>query len=251
MINQIKTYLNELGFNSNEVSVYIALTQLGEAKAAQIAKKANLPRTTAISILDKLAKENYLTTNKYRGVTYYWIESPKTLAGILESKLDVANHLNTLLTGLYRSEAHFPFAQVYDTKTGIKQFIAKILAELPKNSTLYTIDSPGAGNYAKIYSENYRKILYQQKTKRGVITNTLVPSGYFKKIPDFKLTEQTINIRELPKEIEFSASVWLTKNMLINFSGNPPFIVAIKHEHIVNSFKSIYDFLWNISQTQK
>jgi len=247
MINQIKTYLKELGFNSNEVSVYIALTQLGEAKAAQIAKKANLPRTTTISILDKLAKDNYLTTNKYRGVTYYWIESPKTLAGILETKLDVANHLNTLLTGLYRSEAHFPFAQVYDTKTGIKQFIAKILAELSKNSFLYTIDSPGTGNYAKIYSDNYRKILYQQKKKRGVITNTLVPNGYFEKIPNFKLTEQFINIREMPQGINFTASIWLMKNMLIHFSGNPPFIVAIKHEHIVNSFKSVYDYLWEIS----
>lgn len=251
MPNQIKTYLKELGFNNNEVSVYIALTQLGEAKAAQIAKKANLPRTTAISILDKLAKENYLTTNKYRGVTFYWIESPKTLAGILETKLDVANHLNILLTGLYRSEAHFPFAQVYDTKTGIKQFIAKILADLPKNSTLYTIDSPGAGNYAKIYSDNYRKILYQQKIKRGVITNTLVPAGYYRKIPDFKLKEQLINIREMPAEINFSSSIWLLKNMLIHFSGNPPFIVAIKHEHIVNSFKSVYDYLWEISIPQR
>ena len=55
----IAKQLTELGFNSNEARVYVALTQLGEANATNIAKKADLPRTTAISILQKLEKEKW------------------------------------------------------------------------------------------------------------------------------------------------------------------------------------------------
>jgi len=248
MVKQIKNYLRELGFTANEIKVYIALTQLGEAKAVEVAKKIDLPRTTVISLLNKLSKDNYLTTNKYRGTTYYWIESPKTISASLENKIAIAAQLNNLLTGLYRTEAHFPAAQVYDSKTSIKQFIVKTLGNLPKKSIYYTIDSPGAANYAKIYSDHVRKILYQQKKKKGIVTQTLVPYGSFKQILPFKLKEQLIQIKELPQDIKIHSSLWLIEDKLIHFSGNPPFLVVLKHEQIVKSMKSLYDFLWQISE---
>ncbi len=248
MINAIKHNLAELGFKNNEIKAYIALTQLGEATAAQIAKQADLPRTTMISVLQKLENDNYLTTHKYRGTTYYWIESPKTIAEILANKQKIAGQLDSILTDLYRSESHFPFAKVYDTKTGIKKFIEKTLSELEKNSTIYTIDTPEVGNYQKIYPENIHEILIGIKIKKKVTTHTLVPFDSVKKIAKQKIEPQDIIIRELPQGIEFDGSMWLIKDMLMHFSGNPPFITAIKHKAIVQGMKSIYLFLWNISQ---
>ena len=57
--NVITRQLKELGFNDNEANVYVALTRLGEANATNIAKKSDLPRTTVISILQKLEKEKW------------------------------------------------------------------------------------------------------------------------------------------------------------------------------------------------
>src|SRR3990172_6060250 len=105
MLNDIRANLLELGFKNNEVRVYLALTRLGEATAAQVASKAGLPRTTVISILNKLAQENYLTTHRYKGVFRYWVESPQTIVSGLETKIKVAQELSGLLSGLYRSEA--------------------------------------------------------------------------------------------------------------------------------------------------
>ncbi|NTW22474.1 helix-turn-helix domain-containing protein [Candidatus Falkowbacteria bacterium] len=248
MLSEIKKSLAELGFNHNEIKVYVALTQLGEAPAAQIAKKAGLPRTTAISILAKLAEENYLTQHRYRGVTYYWVESPQAIASAFETKIKVANDLNSLLTDLYRSETHFPYAQVYDTKNSIRNFIEKFIAAQPKKSTIYTIDTPSAGNYSKIYSEQIGSSMLSKKQVRGISTRTLVPHGSIGTINPAKLAAQKIELRELPKEIDFKASFWLAQNQLVHFSGNPPFAVVIKHPLIVKSFESIYDFLWKTSR---
>lgn len=250
MINKIKQNLAELGFKNKEIKAYIALTQLGEATAAQIAKQADLPRTTMISLLQKLENDNYLTTHKYRGKTYYWIESPKTIAEMLANKQKIAGQLDGILTDLYRSESHFPFAKVYDTKSGIKKFIEKTLSELKKNSIIYTIDTPEVGNYQKIYPDNIYYILMSIKAKRKVATHTLVPFKSFKKITKDKIHSQDIKIRELPPGIEFDGSMWLIKDMLVHFSGNPPFVVAIKHKAIVQGMKSIYLFLWNIAQVK-
>ncbi|MFH1142287.1 MAG: helix-turn-helix domain-containing protein [Candidatus Uhrbacteria bacterium] len=248
MIKQIKNSLKELGFNNNEVKIYVALTQLGEATAAQIAKQSDLPRTTTISILNKMRDENYLTIHKYRGTTYYWIESPKTLASALEQKQAVAENLGNMLADLYRTQSTFPSAQVFDTKSGIKNFISKTIAEMDNKSTIYTIDTPEVGNYAKIYPDNIYNLFLAQKKKKQIQTKTLITFGTYNKIKPDKLKQQDIEIREMPEEIKFQASLWLTKNQLVHFSGMPPFIVCIKHEIIVTSIKSLYNYLWGISE---
>lgn len=251
MISEIKNRLKELNFSNNEMKVYIALTQLGEAKASEIAKKINLPRTTVISILNNLEKQKYLSAHKHHSTFYYWIESPKTIKTILENKIEIADKLDTLLTNLYRQEAHFPTTQIYDTKIGIKNFIEKTLSNLDRKSTIYTIDAPNSKNYSKIFSKQIEENIISLKLKKNIITKTLIHFNSFKDIPIEKLIRQNIQIRELPNGINFEASLWIINNSLIHFSGNPPFIVSIKHDKIVSGIKSIYSFLWNISQIKE
>lgn len=248
MNESIKNNLKELGFKDNEVKVYIALTQLGEAPASKIAKKTNLPRTTAISILEKLKAENFLSTHKYKGTTQYWIESPKTLKRSLENKIKIADDLNTMLTELYHSEHHFPFADIYDTKASIKNFIEKALIKIKKGAKIYTIDHPGIGNYNKIYSDKFSEVVLALKKKKNTKTYTLVPHDGYKTIRKHKLKQQDITVREMPENIEFKSALWIMEDTVIHFSGQYPFVVAINHKIIAQSMKSIHDFLWNISE---
>ena len=194
----------------------------GEAPAAKVAKKADMPRTTAISILEKLYAENFLSMHRYKGVTYYWIESPHTFRESMMTKLRVAEELGKSLGDLYRSEAHFPSAEVFDTKSGIRKFIEKFLGSLERKSILYTIDTPHEGNYAKIYSSKIENIIVSQKKKKDIVTYTLVPAGSFRIIEPHKIKNQNIVIRELPMGIDFQGSLWLGKNTLVHFSGTPP-----------------------------
>jgi len=251
MIKDIRNYLKELGFNKNEANVYLVLAKLGEAKASQIAKSADIPRTTAISILDKLVRENYITTNVHKRVTSYWIESPQVLLDNLNSKIEIAEKLKEVLPNLYHTDGHFPLAKFFDTKKGIKNFIEKTLNSLEKGSIIYTIDTPHEGNYSKIFSDDFKNIIFDIKKKRGIITKTLVPSGTLSGIPQSKLLNQSIQIIELPVGLKFSGSLWIIKDMLINFSGNPPFLVVTKQGAIVSGIKGVYNFLWSSSTAKK
>jgi sugar-specific transcriptional regulator TrmB len=246
-LKEIKDNLRELGFNANEIKVYIAVTQLGEATAAQVAKKSDLPRTTAISLLARLKEQNYVTSHIYQGITYYWVESPRIIGQVFEQKLKIAESLNSAFADLYRSEAHFPYVQTFDSKTAIKNYIEKFVLGLEKNSVLYTIDSPKENNYAKIYFKDIGEMTRREKQNKGVLTHTLVPYGSFGSIEDHKLKTQAIKIREMPERISFATSLWLTEDTVVHFSGNPVFLVAIKHDAISKGIKSIYDFLWTLS----
>ena len=247
MIKDIKNYLAELGFNKNEASIYLALAKLGEAKASQIAKTAEIPRTTAISILQKLNAENYITAHTYKGVISYWIESPQVLLDNLSSKMEIAEKLKEALPDVYHTAGRFPSAQFFDTKQSIKNFIEKTLNSLEKGTIIYTIDTPHEGNYNKILSDDVENIIFGIKRKRGLITKTLIPYGSFAGVSLAKLASQNITLRELPANLSFQGSLWLIKDMLINFSGNPPFLTMIKQGSIVNGMKGLYNFLWQSS----
>ncbi|MDD5290465.1 MAG: helix-turn-helix domain-containing protein [Patescibacteria group bacterium] len=248
MTKEIKETLAELGFNENDIKTYLALTQLGEAKASLVSKKTGLPRTTVISILEKLKKDGYITTHQYRGVTYFWIESPRVIVDIFENRLKMAAGLQETLIDFYRSDAHFPYVNVYDTKSNIKKNIEKIILSLSKKSVIYTIDTPGEGNYSKIYSDDFNKLLLGLKKKRQILTHTLIPYGTKKNVDDYKIKNQDIIIRELPQAIDFKSSLWLIKDKVFHFSGNQPLLVVIRHDKIFCSFQSLFDFLWNISK---
>jgi len=247
MIQDIKNYLKELGFSVNEAKVYLALTKLGEARASQIAKLAELPRTTTISLLNKLAEENYITTHVYKKITSYWIESPQVLLDVVSNKVLVAEKLKEILPEIYRSQHCFPFAKIFDTKNSIKNFIEKTLNALEKGSVIRTIDTPNEGNYNKIFSSDFSNIIFSIKKKKGLITKTLIPATSFSEISKHKITNQNITIKELPAGLNFSGSFWLLDDLVINFSGNPPFLVVIRQASIFKGLSSVYDFLWVIS----
>lgn len=251
MNEDIKQNLKELGFSENEAKVYLALTVLGEARASEVGKKADLPRTTVVSILERLKADNYVTTHIFHGRTYYWVESPKTISNLLTHRIETAEKLNSLLTNLYRDEAHFPVAKICDTKSKIKNEIEKMISNMRKGSTIYTIDTPKSGNYAKIFTQESEGSMYSLKRKKEIATFTLVPKGSFKGISPSRIAQQDIKIKEMPEGLEFLGSIWIAGDELVHFSGNPPFMVIIRHAEIVKGMKALFDFIWNISETKQ
>lgn len=249
-MEQVKKSLADLDFSPNEIKIYLTLTTLGESTASQIAKKSEMPRTTAISLLEKLTQRGFFSKHIYKGTTYYWVESPRVLEEIYLNKVEAAHQLVSYLKDIYRSEHVFPFVEVYDTTRTIKNFIEKLLIGIKKNSTIYTLDAPHMGNYSKIFSDQFGKIFLDLKNKKNVVTKTLIPAGTFASINPQKLKMQNIIIKELPPSIKFNASLWLVGDYLVLFSGQPPFVVVINHQMIVNSCYSLFKYLWEVSVVQ-
>lgn len=243
----ITTQLRALGFNRNEIVVYVALTQLGESHATMIAKKAGLPRTTTLSILQKMEHNGFVSIHRYKGRRFFWIESPHMIAQTFKRQVKIAEDLGQMLADLYRSEADFPYAKIYDSKASIKTFIEKTLLALKKNTEILTIENPLVGNYQKIISEDFISDMMAIKRKRQITTKTLVTCGAKSKIRPHKLQQQDIILREMPKDLNFGASFWIIDDMLVLFSGKYPFIVAINHRIIAESMKNIFLFLWRAS----
>lgn len=250
-VEKIIENLKAIGFTDNEIKVYLALAGLGEARATEISKKTGLPRTTVISIMERLSQEGLASTNIYHGRNYYWLETPELLKSNLLKRAEIAGKISTQLSDIYRSSGEFPSANFYQNKKSIRSFIEKFLYDLEKDSIVCTIESPGKGNYRKILGDDYYELLLAGKKKKNVFTKSLVPYEAEKLIDESKIKIQNIEIRVMPKEIAFDASLWLANSTVVHFSGKPPYLAAIKQKSIYSGQLSIFNFLWSISKPCK
>ncbi|MEI6144413.1 MAG: helix-turn-helix domain-containing protein, partial [Candidatus Berkelbacteria bacterium] len=75
----IEATLKNLGFSENEAKVYLASLEMGVSSAQEIAKKADILRTTGYSVLEQLVVRGVIIKTKKNSVNRYFAESPESL----------------------------------------------------------------------------------------------------------------------------------------------------------------------------
>ena len=83
----LKKSLEGIGFSKRETSVYLALLELGKATVSQIARKANINRTTGYDILDNLVNKRLVSVSGKEPKQEYVAESPEGIIELLEERM--------------------------------------------------------------------------------------------------------------------------------------------------------------------
>ena len=85
-MTDITRILKEIGFNDNEVKLYLALIRFGQKPISFLAKKTNLNRGLAYTILHDLVEKGLATKQSKGRVQYFSAMEPEQLLAHLESK---------------------------------------------------------------------------------------------------------------------------------------------------------------------
>lgn len=110
-----------LGLTENEARVYLAALELGESTVARIARKAELKRTTASSIVDALKERGLMYASKNRGRNAYSAVSPKKFKEDFEAKQQSFDALLPELLSIANAIEHKPQIRYYEGFEGIKE----------------------------------------------------------------------------------------------------------------------------------
>lgn len=78
--------IEKLGYSHKEAKVYLAALSLGEAHVSDIAKQANLPRSTAQVIIDRLHQDGLINFYVMRRYKYWVAENPEKLLEIIKKQ---------------------------------------------------------------------------------------------------------------------------------------------------------------------
>src|SRR5580700_6739881 len=87
---EMEEILKNFGLSKKEVAVYFAILELGRGTVTQIARAANINRTSGYDILATLSVDGLVRISGKEPKQEYVAESPDTLLAMLEKKLEEA-----------------------------------------------------------------------------------------------------------------------------------------------------------------
>lgn len=241
----IEKVLSELGLTKNKGLVYLAALALGTGSVEDVARKANLPRTTVHEILKDLAAMGLISFVCKGRARMYIAEHPEKLLTLVKEK---ERHLQTVLpelSSLFRSTASWPQVHFYEGVQGTKVVLNDTLKV--KNKMIYMIISmknlfeiPG-----KDYMEDYVKRRIEADIYAKIIRSEindilgLWPTSHSGKR----------EVHYAPPNMLFPMSMVLYDNKVaVIGTRKESFGMIIKSEDFYNTFKNLFEVIWQVTR---
>lgn len=133
--------LQKIGFSKNEAIVYLAAIESGLSSAQNIARKAELQRTTTYSVLNYLVDRGVVGKSHIRGKTRYKAEPPDKLLAIVSNlEVEIKKQLPEL-EAVYNANEKKPKIIFYEGKQAIQNVYDDTLREKPQEILEWNTDA--------------------------------------------------------------------------------------------------------------
>ncbi|MBI3305925.1 helix-turn-helix domain-containing protein [Candidatus Nomurabacteria bacterium] len=248
---QIQVILKNFGLSEKEISVYLALIELGSSSVRTIAEKAKVNRGTTYDILKSLINLGIVSYFNKKSKQYFVAERPETLLSVMDKKhedlLEVREEIENSLPvfkTLFEKQGGKPEVKLYEGKIGIRHILLDVLesVEKAKDKTYYVYSSATVRKNVYLAMKDFSKKRIRKKIK--VKTIALGEGGGLHGLDERKWLQ-------LPKsrgdealrptyEIIYSGKV---AHISLDNAENPTGIV-IENEEIYNTQKLIFKYNW-------
>jgi len=233
--------LINLGFSKNEVKVYLALFELGEAKAAQVIVRTTLYRNSVYLALESLLEKKLVSKTLRHGVAVFYANTPDHLLEEVESKKKMTQAVIDELKAKHDDTPRE--IVIYEGLEGVKRATRQNL-EFSKGETVYVLGAT-KHNIVPDLSMHWRQY-HSSRIKKGIKFKALYGPSTEEKIIFEKNELPLTDVKYLPIQIDppfwfnicgdISSIVFIDKN---------PIAINIKSKNIAENLKKYFDFLWN------
>ncbi len=232
--------LEEIGLNEKEAKVYIAVLELGEGSASEIAKKSGVNRATTYFTLENLMKIGLVSATNEEKKQKFVPEDPSQLENIitkqqqeLEQKKkglkDIVEELNSINSASIKK----PIVKYYLGKEGIMR-MAQSGFEFTKNETMFVAFSKDALDHFMTDAENMK--LSKKRTQNKTRVNAL----YNSKDKTLLSDETDLRIKIDSKKYHFPGDIAVYKDIVRLTSYKDQIGIIIENRDIAQTLKSIF-----------
>ena len=246
----IKNLLNQLNFSEKETNVYLALLELGSAKAKEISKKTDLNRTTIYDICDILLKKGIISQYKKGSATYFNALEPKHLLTYLDrekeerikalekQKQKVSEMLPQLISlqNIYTSK---PKVQFFEGEKGMREAYEDTLTSKETILAYANVETMHQG------LPNFFPEYYKRRAENGIFIRAIVPRNKLSIERATHNQKEMRDIRFLPEEeTTFSPEVNIYGNKMLIASWKEKMAILIESKELVDLQKLTFELLW-------
>ena len=234
--------LKQIGFNEKQARIYLASLELGETTIKEIAKKAEIKRTTIYDLLDEML-ENGLIKQTIKGARKKLIAaSPKELEMIIKKREALLSQIMPTLASMSNVEKIRPKIRFYEGRDG--------LIEIYDETLQYSgeILAFASEDVVKILGIDWAKKYIQQRIKKrlyykGIISkSTLIENEFASKNQEQMRSAKMIDSTKYP----FSNEIMIYGYQKVAIISPKDTIgIIIESSEIFRTQKSIFELLWD------
>ena len=239
-------HLTELGLSDKQITLYLALLELGQSKASDLAKRTGFKRPSVYDMLNNLVQRGLITCTMQGKRQFFQAEHPRVL---LEIPKRIDQHVRKVLPELqqiYNRNTQKPTFRYYEGVEGIRR-ITEDLLECKTNEYWYVSD---ATELSKILGISYLEDFVKRRIEKGLWANAIrirrseVDMNILQPGPDNKR-----RLRFLPHApLEDIASLHLYDNKVCFISSSKEcFAMLIESKEVFTLMKFMWSTLWGVA----
>lgn len=238
---EIKPILEEYGLSEKEIKIYTTLLSIGSSKVNEIARKAELIRTTTYDLLKTLKEKGLVSFTNLNNKLYFQATAPERIIGLLEEKKKKIISILPELKKLHLEISNMPAIKMYEGKEGIKSVYQDILNE--KKSLSSISNTHFIFNVLPFFVPNFIRSRIKNKIHLKLLNEKTEESLELMKKKDKKELRETRFIQEL-KEMAITEYIYGDKVAIMNTNPNDPVGILIKNKDFAKTQQLLFNLLW-------
>jgi len=231
--------LEQIGFEKDEINVYLTLLKLGSVTATKVESETNIYRTNVYRLLDNLINKGLVSYILKNNVKYFSADSPKKLLEDQKKKEKELQELIPSLEKLSNSEREDFKVDVFKGKEGLIAVLKHVIREC-KDYIVFGEE----GKFQEILPIFIQQLL-RDLTKLKIDERILSKESKRGKIVLSKKSQ----IRYLPEKYFSPTMTVVFGDFTAIFVWNEPYqAILIKSKPMAQSYFNYFEVLWEIAK---
>jgi len=251
-MKEVVRLLKQLGLSTTETKLYLHGLRFSQVNVATLVKLADIKRTTAYHALATLVEKGLAAQSKEDGKLYYRMTPASELSMLLETRRD---QLESQVKEIQRLMPQFPTIQNpqalpevvnYHGLEGVQSAVERALR---CEEQFWRIISP-RNNFFRNSSPEYVDYFKRMRAERGIKAKSLWESSVNNSKSIIKEDILLRQPRIIPPSMDgkFKSSIIIFDDkVLIISSYKQRFATLISSSETANTFKLMFDAIWDIS----
>ncbi|MEI7891147.1 MAG: helix-turn-helix domain-containing protein [bacterium] len=246
-MENIAKKLETLGIVGKEAEIYLELLKLKESPLTNLAKAANIKRTSVYYCLDALIKKGLVGIIVKNNKKLYFPEEPKDgLGGLVQQQKSAVEELLPQLKDIYGKGSSLPAIKIYYNATGIRSVFEDVLYCKEKIGRYYVSDF----SIDEMLGDAFLKSFVKKRISTGIKSLSMRTSSYApQRETELQASKQLRETKIMPEGVNFSPYMCIYDNKTVVISAKEKMGFIIESQEFATAQKTIFDTIWNISKS--
>jgi sugar-specific transcriptional regulator TrmB len=243
--NMYEKALTKAGLDEKQAKVYLACLELGDSKAPEIARHAEIKRTTTYGILDELITMGLVRYVSKGTSKVFKAQDPKTILSLLEDRKQKISQVLPELSDMFFTHHIRPKIHFFEGKEGLK----KIYEDILECSSKKVQQIVKVKDHIEVLGDKFIQEYIKKRVARGITAYDLHP-----KSGDIYTNERgTENaklkryVRYLPPTVFYAAMIMIYDNKVAMVSTKEEnFGFIIESKQFSGTLRAYFEFMWGL-----